>query len=56
MDDITRYKMKTEAERLLGWDEEDDIKGLKIIILKNMFAPSDFYVYIFNNKFIFKYL
>lgn len=42
MDDLQRFKFKTEIDRKLGWNEEDDEKGLKIIILKNMFELTDF--------------
>lgn len=48
VDEIQRYKLKTDVDRLLGWnDDEDTEKGLKIIILKNMFEPSDFIVGVF---------
>jgi HIV Tat-specific factor 1 len=43
IDELQRYKHKTDVNRLLGWDE-DDSKGLKIIILKNMFNPAEFFV------------
>lgn len=43
LDQIQRYKLKTDVERKLGWNEEDDEKGLKIVILKNMFESKDFY-------------
>jgi HIV Tat-specific factor 1 len=46
IDDIQRYKNKTDVERLLGWNEEDS-KGLKIVVLKHMFTPEEFYVNIF---------
>jgi hypothetical protein len=44
IDDLQKFKNKAELNRMLGWNEEEDEKGLKIIILQNMFAPSDFYV------------
>jgi HIV Tat-specific factor 1 len=42
IDELQRYKLKTDIERMLGWNEEDDEKGLKIVILKNMFEPIEF--------------
>ena len=48
IDELQRYKMKTDVERMLGWNEdEDNEKGLKIVILKNMFEPIDFVVQLF---------
>lgn len=45
LDEIQRYKLKTDVDRLLGWNDDEEIeKGLKIIILKNMFSPADFIV------------
>ncbi len=45
INELQRFKMKTDVERMLGWnDDEDNEKGLKIVILKNMFHPADFYV------------
>jgi HIV Tat-specific factor 1 len=41
-DNIQRYKMKTDVDRMLGWNEEDDEKGLKIVVLKNLFDPREF--------------
>jgi HIV Tat-specific factor 1 len=41
-DNIHRYKMKTDVDRMLGWNEEDDEKGLKIVVLKNLFDPREF--------------
>jgi HIV Tat-specific factor 1 len=43
LDEIQRYKLRTEVGRKLGWNEEDDEKGLKIVIFKNMFEVSDFF-------------
>ncbi len=42
LDDLQRFKIKTDIDRMLGWNEEDEEKGLKIVILKNMFEPSEF--------------
>jgi len=42
IDDLQRFKFKTDLERMLGWNEEDEEKGLKIVILKNMFEPIEF--------------
>lgn len=42
MDSLKRFKNKTEIERKLGWAEEDQEKGLKIVIFQNMFSPEDF--------------
>ena len=42
IDNIERYKMKTDVNRMLGWNEEDEEKGLKIVVLKGMFSPNDF--------------
>jgi len=54
IDELQRYKMKTDVERMLGWNEdEDNEKGLKIVILKNMFEPIDFIVICF--LFLLKY-
>ena len=48
IDEIQRYKLKTDVERMLGWnDDEDNEKGLKIVVLKNMFEPADFIVKLF---------
>jgi len=48
IDELQRFKFKTDVERLLGWnDDEDNEKGLKIVILKRMFEPLDFIVIIF---------
>ncbi len=45
IDELQRYKMKTDVDRMLGWNEDqDNEKGLKIVILKNMFEPIDFIV------------
>jgi len=44
LDDLERFKRKTEKQRLLGWAEADEEKGLKIIIIKNMFSPTDLLV------------
>lgn len=41
LDEIARKKLEAEKERLLGWNEDDDEKGLKIIVLKNMFSPQE---------------
>lgn len=55
IDELQRFKMKTDVERMLGWNEdEDNEKGLKIVILKNMFEPIDFIVY-FNFDFNFDF-
>jgi hypothetical protein len=43
IDEMQRYKRKTDIERLLGWDD-DESKGLKIVVLKHMFSPNEFYV------------
>lgn len=49
IDELQRYKMKTDVDRMLGWNEdEDNEKGLKIVILKNMFEPIDFIVIFFT--------
>jgi HIV Tat-specific factor 1 len=40
--EIERKKLESEKERLLGWEEEDQAKGLKIIVLKNLFSPEEF--------------
>jgi RNA recognition motif-containing protein len=54
IDELQRYKMKTDVERMLGWNEdEDNEKGLKIVILKNMFEPIDLIVICF--LFLLKY-
>jgi HIV Tat-specific factor 1 len=42
IDELKRFKLKTDIERMLGWNEEDEEKGLKIVILKNMFEPIEF--------------
>jgi HIV Tat-specific factor 1 len=47
IDDIQRYKHKTDIDRMLGWDD-DDLKGLKIVVLKNMFNPDEFNVSYYN--------
>jgi hypothetical protein len=45
VDELQRLKMKSDIDKLLGWNEEDeDFNGLKIVILKNMFKPIDFIV------------
>lgn len=41
IDDIARKKLEADKERLLGWNEDDEEKGLKIIVLKNMFNPQE---------------
>ncbi len=41
IDHLEKYHRKTKEQRELGWNEEEDEKGLKIIIIKNMFSPSD---------------
>jgi HIV Tat-specific factor 1 len=43
LDDIQRYKIKTDVDRLLGWNDEDNEKGLKIVILKNLFKPEELF-------------
>lgn len=40
--DLDRFREKTELKRHLGWFEEDQELGLKIVVLKNMFKPIDF--------------
>lgn len=42
IDNLQRYKNKTDIDRMLGWNEEDLEKGLRIVIFKNMFEPQDF--------------
>ena len=45
VDDLQRYKMKSDIDKLLGWNDDDENEmGLKIMILKNMFKPIDFIV------------
>ena len=45
IDELQRLKMKSDIDKLLGWNEdEEDPNGLKIVILKNMFKPIDFIV------------
>ena len=36
LDDLQRFKIKTDIDRMLGWNEEDEEKGLKIVILKKI--------------------
>lgn len=43
LDELQKIKFKSEINRMLGWNEEDDERGLRIVILKYMFVPSDFY-------------
>ena len=58
IDDLERFKRKTEKQRALGWAEEDEEKGLKIIVIKNMFKPRDIivrrYIIIINDRFYIK--
>lgn len=42
IDNLQRYKNKTDIDRMLGWSEEDLEKGLRIVVFKNMFEPNDF--------------
>jgi RNA recognition motif-containing protein len=42
IDDLQKFKYKTDVNRLLGWEEEENEKGLKIVVLKNVFEPVDF--------------
>ena len=42
VDKLLRFKNKTEIDRMLGWNEEEDEKGLKIVVFENMFEPSEF--------------
>ena len=42
LDNLSKFKNKTEINRKLGWAEEDQEKGLKIVIFENMFQLSDF--------------
>ena len=37
IDDLQRFKNKTDIDRKLGWEDEDQQKGLKIVIFQNMF-------------------
>ena len=43
LDNIHRFKNKTDMNRMLGWNEEDNEKGLRIVVLKNMFEPKEFF-------------
>ena len=42
LDNLSKFKNKTDIDRKLGWAEEDQEKGLKIVIFQNMFQLSDF--------------
>lgn len=42
IDNLQRYKNKTDIDRMLGWNEEELEKGLRIVVFKNMFEPNDF--------------
>lgn len=39
LDKIAKIKLETREKQLLGWDEDDEGDGLKIVIIKNMFTP-----------------
>ena len=41
IDDLQKFKNKTDINRKLGWEEEDQEKGLKIVIFQNMFDAED---------------
>lgn len=41
INDLQKFKNKTEIERTLGWAEEDQERGLKIVIIENMFSPEE---------------
>jgi HIV Tat-specific factor 1 len=43
MDYLQRYKHKTDVNRMLGWNEAEDEQGLRIVILKNLFEPIEFF-------------
>lgn len=45
LDELKRFKYKTDIDRLLGWNEETEEKGLRIVVLKHMFEPVDFEVF-----------
>ena len=40
-DKIALIKSKTDQDRLLSWNEEEEGEGLKIVIILNMFGPED---------------
>lgn len=43
IDPLAKIKYKTHQDKLLGWHDDDDfVDGLKIVILKNMFAFEEF--------------
>lgn len=44
IDDLERFRRKTEKQRALGWAEADEEKGLKIIVIKHMFSPKNLLV------------
>lgn len=43
IDNLQRYKIKTDVNRMLGWNEAEDEQGLRIVILKNLFEPIEFF-------------
>ncbi len=40
-DKIALIKTKTDQDRLLSWNDEEEGEGLKIVIILNMFGPED---------------
>jgi len=40
-DKVALIKTKTDQDRLLSWNEEEEGEGLKIVIILNMFGPED---------------
>ena len=42
VDRLLRFKNKSEIDRMLGWNEEEFEKGLKIVVFENMFEPKEF--------------
>ena len=50
IDELQRSKMKWDIDKMLGWNDDDSSeKGLKIVVLKNMFKPIEFIVIYFFN-------